>query len=106
MHQLRDVGRADAGADTLLLCTGAGDSGAFAKLYDATSVVAFHLARCLDPDDAEELLRISYLEVWRTATSFDPSRGRAVPWILAVVGACARSTRSTPPDPQPGVAVA
>lgn len=100
MHQLRDVGRAgpgvdaaaDAAVDALLVRVGTGDPDAFAGVYDATSAVAFQLAKCLDPADAEELLRVSYLEVWRTSSRFDPNRMRAVPWILGVVRACARSS--------------
>ncbi|QIX27157.1 hypothetical protein ncot_11525 [Nocardioides sp. JQ2195] len=95
-----------ADADTLLVRVGAGDRDAFAALYDATSVLAFHLARCLDPHDAEALLRASYLEVWRTASRFDPARMRAVPWILGVVRACARSANPTSPESLHGVAVA
>jgi RNA polymerase sigma-70 factor (ECF subfamily) len=64
-----------------------GDEGAFAEFYDATSGRAFGLAvRVLrDRAQAEEVTQEAFLEVWRTASRFDPDRGSAVSWILTIV---------------------
>ena len=37
-----------------------------------------------DPAQAEEVAQEAFLEVWRTATRFDPDRGSAVSWILTI----------------------
>lgn len=73
---------------------GAGDEESFAALYDAASGTAFLLARCLSPHGAEALLHDSFVEVWRRAPRFDPSRERALTWVLAVVRECATRTRT------------
>ncbi len=63
------------------------DEAAFAELYDATSARAYGLAlRILrDPAQAEEVAQEAFLEIWRTASRFDPARGSAVSWILTLV---------------------
>lgn len=64
-----------------------GDSGAFARVYDATSARAFGVAlRILrNVSHAEEVVQEAYLQVWRFSTRFDPTRGGAVTWILVIV---------------------
>ena len=71
----------------LLMLSSRGDQGAFAALYDATSRRAFGLALRVvrDPAQAEEVTQEAYLEVWRTASRFDPDRGSAVAWLLTIV---------------------
>jgi RNA polymerase sigma-70 factor (ECF subfamily) len=71
----------------LLRLSSLGDQGAFAQLYDATSRRAFGLALRVvrDPAQAEEVTQEAYLEVWRTATRFDPDRGSALAWLLTIV---------------------
>ncbi|MCW2866768.1 MAG: polymerase, sigma subunit, family [Marmoricola sp.] len=63
------------------------DEGAFAELYDATSARAYGLAVRVvrDPAQAEEVTQEAFLEIWRTASRFDPERGSAVSWILTLV---------------------
>ncbi|PWH07347.1 RNA polymerase subunit sigma [Brachybacterium endophyticum] len=67
-----------------LLAVAAGDADAFPALYDATSARVYGLVlRVLrDPAQAEEVTQEVYLEVFRRAASFDPSRGSAPGWIL------------------------
>ena len=56
-------------------------------LYDATSARVFGLALRVvrDPAQAEEVAQEAYLEIWRTASRFDPARGSAVSWLLTLV---------------------
>ena len=71
----------------LLKLSGRGDEAAFAKLYDATAARAYGLAVRVvrDPSQAEEVAQEAFLEIWRTASRFDDSRGSAVSWILTLV---------------------
>ncbi len=71
----------------LLKLSGLGDESAFARLYDATAARAFGMAVRVvrDPSQAEEVAQEAFLEVWRTASRFDPARGSAVSWILTLV---------------------
>jgi RNA polymerase sigma-70 factor, ECF subfamily len=71
----------------LLKRSGRGDEAAFAEWYDATSPRAFGLAvRVLrDRAQAEEVTQESYLDCWRQAARFDPSKGSPVAWLLTIV---------------------
>jgi RNA polymerase sigma-70 factor (ECF subfamily) len=71
----------------LLKLSGRGDESAFARLYDATAARAYGLAVRVvrDPSQAEEVAQEAFLEIWRTASRFDDSRGSAVSWILTLV---------------------
>ncbi len=67
--------------------SGRGDEAAFAELYDATSARAYGMAiRVIrDPSQAEEVTQEAFLEIWRTASRFDASKGSAVSWVLTIV---------------------
>jgi RNA polymerase sigma-70 factor, ECF subfamily len=71
----------------LLKQSARGDEAAFARLYDATAARAYGLAVRVvrDPAQAEEVAQEAFLEIWRTASRFDPARGSAVSWILTLV---------------------
>lgn len=71
----------------LLKLSARGDQDAFARLYDATSARVHGLALRVvrDPAQAEEVTQEAYLEIWRTASRFDPDRGSAVSWLLTLV---------------------
>jgi RNA polymerase sigma-70 factor (ECF subfamily) len=71
----------------LLKRSSRGDESAFAEWYDATSARAFGLAvRVLrDRAQAEEVAQESYLDCWRHASRFDPSKGSAIAWLLTIV---------------------
>lgn len=76
------------GADLadLLRRSGRGDEAAFAVLYDATAARVFGLAVRVvrDPAQAEEVTQESFLEIWRTAGRYDPTRGSAISWLLTI----------------------
>jgi RNA polymerase sigma-70 factor (ECF subfamily) len=86
---LSSVPETDATPDLaeLLKLSGRGDEAAFARLYDATAARAFGLAVRVvrDRSQAEEVTQEAFLEVWRTASRFDPDKGSAVSWILTLV---------------------
>lgn len=78
------VSSADLGA--LLRRVAQRDSEAFAALYDATrSQVYGMVARVLrDRGYSEETTQDVYLQVWRTAESYDPASGSALAWLLTL----------------------
>jgi len=72
--------------DTLLRRVAQRDPEAFAALYDATrSRVYGMVARVLrDRGYSEETTQDVYLQVWRTAESYDPAAGSALAWLLTL----------------------
>jgi len=70
----------------LLQRSARGDRTAFATLYDATAarVHGLVLRVVRDPAQAEEVTQEAFLEIWRTASRFDPERGNAVSWLLTI----------------------
>jgi len=72
--------------DVLLRRVAHRDSEAFAALYDATrSRVYGMVARVLrDRGYSEETTQDVYLQVWRTAESYDPASGSALAWLLTL----------------------
>ncbi|MBM9464241.1 ECF RNA polymerase sigma factor SigK [Aeromicrobium sp. YIM 150415] len=62
------------------------DEGAFAELYDLTASRVFGLVRRVvrDPSHAEEVTQEVYLELWRHAAHFDPSRASAISWMFTI----------------------
>jgi RNA polymerase sigma-70 factor (ECF subfamily) len=78
--------RADAGLDTLLTHVAKGDQAAFEALYDQLAASVYGLIRKVlrNPSQAEEVTQEVLLEVWRTASRFDPARGSAATWMLTI----------------------
>lgn len=60
------------------------DADALAELYDRYSSRLMGLAQRIvgDTGEAEEVLQELFLWVWRSAASFDASRGSVVAWLL------------------------
>ena len=74
----------EAGDRGLVLRIEQRDSDALAELYDRYSARLLGLAvRILgDPSEAEEVLQDVFLHVWRAASSYDPTRGPVLAWLL------------------------
>jgi RNA polymerase sigma-70 factor (ECF subfamily) len=73
-------------ADVLLTRVARSDERAFEQLYDMLSARVYGLARRIlrDPSQAEEVTQEVLVEVWRTATRFDSSKGSATAWIFTI----------------------
>ena len=78
--------RAEEDLDTLLKLVARGDQGAFEALYERLARPAYGLIRKVlrDPAQSEEVVQEVLLEVWRTASRFDPARGGAATWVLTI----------------------
>jgi RNA polymerase sigma-70 factor (ECF subfamily) len=65
----------------------AGDTHAFAQLYDRHAAVAFGLALRITRDRglAEDVVQDSFTGAWRALDRFDPARGVWRSWLLAIV---------------------
>jgi len=73
--------------DALLVAIGAGDPRAFRRLYDATGnrLLGILIAQVGRRDLAEEILQESFIKIWQKARRYDPARGPAMPWLIALV---------------------
>ena len=80
---------AEATVDQVLARVARGDEQAFERLYDAVAGQVHGLVRRVlrDPAQAEEVTQEVFLEIWRTATRFDPSRGKAMTWVRTMAHA-------------------
>lgn len=82
-----DVGVvAPPGPNELLLRVAHGDQQAFADLYDeiAPRVLGLIVRVLRDHAQSEEVTQEVFLEVWQTATRFDPNKGQAASWIMTM----------------------
>jgi RNA polymerase sigma-70 factor, ECF subfamily len=72
--------------DALLARVGQGDATAFAQFYDATKARVFGLVRRVlrDHGYSEETTQEVYVQVWRTATRYDPREGSALAWLMTM----------------------
>ncbi|WP_223691613.1 sigma-70 family RNA polymerase sigma factor [Leifsonia poae] len=72
--------------DDLLAQTATGDQGAFSVLYDSTASRVLGLVRrvLVDHAQSEEVTQEVFLEVWQSASRFDPNKGRAMTWIMTM----------------------
>jgi RNA polymerase sigma-70 factor, ECF subfamily len=92
MRQLRpDPGPAeDAGRDRdltgLLARVARGDHRAFELLYGELAGPIYGVVRQVlrDPAQSEEIAQEVLLEIWRTATRFDPAKGSPAAWALTI----------------------
>ena len=72
--------------DALLRQVARGDTDAFAAVYDLTKSRVFGLViRVLrDAGYSEETTQDIYIEMWRTASGYDPAKGSALAWLLTM----------------------
>jgi len=65
----------------------AGDERALGELYDRHGGMAYSLACAIvhDSADAEEVVAEAFAQIWRSAATFDPSRGNVIAWLTTIV---------------------
>ena len=70
----------------LLARVARGDQAAFATVYDHSAALVFGLVRRVvrDPAQSEEVTQEVLLEVWRSASRFDPVQGSARSWLMTM----------------------
>jgi RNA polymerase sigma-70 factor (ECF subfamily) len=64
----------------------AGHEGAFTEIYDATSsrVYGAALQMLRSPRLAAEVTEEVYVEIWRQASRYDPSKGSVLAWMMSM----------------------
>ena len=75
-----------ASDEDLLVRVGEGDRDAFEALYRryARPVLGLALRRLGDRGRAEDAVQEAFTPIWRSASKYDPARGRGAPWLYAV----------------------
>jgi RNA polymerase sigma-70 factor, ECF subfamily len=75
--------------EDLMRAVALGDEASFALLYDRTASVVFGIVRRIvrSQEHAEEVTQEVYLEVWRKARNWDPSRGSVLTWVMLIARA-------------------
>ena len=63
-----------------------GDPAALAEAYDRYADLLYSLARRIvgSSSDAEEVLQDAWLQAWRSARTYDPSRGAVGAWLVTI----------------------
>ena len=70
----------------LLARAGLGDRAAFATLYERTSSHLFAVVLRIQRDrsQAEDILQEVYVNVWRSASSFDAAQSQPLTWLTSI----------------------
>lgn len=115
---LPDLPSPASSPDDLLVRVQSGDRDAFSRLYDSLSPLVFGLALKTTRSNAlaEEVTQEVFIQVWRQADRFDPTRGSARSWVATIAhrrsvdvvrrtqSATNREESSLPEPPNPDVA--
>jgi RNA polymerase sigma-70 factor (ECF subfamily) len=72
--------------DSLLGHVARGDQAAYEGVYDRLAGPVYGLIRKVvrDPAQSEEVAQEVMLEVWRSASRFDPAKGSAMTWAMMI----------------------
>jgi len=83
---LRVHEKADGGMDHLIAAVARHDQQAFERLYHSCIGNVFGLALRItrQRETAEEVAEDVFIQIWKTADSFDPRRGVAMAWIMTI----------------------
>lgn len=78
----------DERTDAELLVCVRDDPRALEALYrrHVGRVVAYATRRCDQPADVADLVAAAFLAVLESASTYDPTLGDALPWILGIAG--------------------
>lgn len=70
----------------LLTYVARGDQGAFERVYDEIAGPVYGLALRIvrDPAQSEEVAQEVLVDVWRTASRYEPGRGSAMAWVMTL----------------------
>jgi RNA polymerase sigma-70 factor (ECF subfamily) len=80
------AGKGEPDLDGVLRRVARGDQQAFETVYDQLARPAYGVIRRVlrDPAQSEEVTQEVLLEVWRTASRFNPDLGGAATWVLTI----------------------
>ena len=83
---MSDVERIEPTDGQLIVRTASGDRGAFEELHARyrRAVLGLALRRIGDRGRAEDATQDAFVAVWRSARTYDPSRGNGTSWLYAV----------------------
>jgi RNA polymerase sigma-70 factor, ECF subfamily len=96
---MRIVYRGEPSDGELIERIAGGDRPAFEELYRrySRSVLGLALRRLGDRGRAEDASQEAFVAIWRSARTYDPSRGNGAPWLYAVArNAITDGLRRTP----------
>jgi RNA polymerase sigma-70 factor (ECF subfamily) len=96
---MESVERSEPTDSQLIERVGGGDRRAFDELYGryVRAVLGLAIRRLGDRGRAEDATQDAFVAIWRSARTYDPSRGTGAPWLYAVArNAITDGLRRTP----------